>query len=57
MGLNGARVLITAGANGIGRVAAERFKAEGARVFICDIDQDALSTMAETHPDIGQTVC
>ncbi|MEO1694421.1 MAG: SDR family oxidoreductase [Pseudomonadota bacterium] len=57
MGLNGARVLITAGANGIGRVAAERFKAEGARVFICDIDQDALATMAEAHADIGQAVC
>ncbi|WP_380253005.1 SDR family oxidoreductase [Kiloniella antarctica] len=36
------RVLVTAGAAGIGRATAEAFLAKGARVHICDIDQTAL---------------
>ena len=43
LGLTGHRVIITAGASGIGRVIAESFRDEGAVVTICDIDADALA--------------
>ena len=33
------RVLITAGASGIGREMARAFVANGAKVFVCDIDR------------------
>jgi NAD(P)-dependent dehydrogenase (short-subunit alcohol dehydrogenase family) len=32
------RVLVTAGASGIGRAIARAFAANGAKVFVCDID-------------------
>jgi len=51
-GLGGARVLITAGAAGIGRVMAERFAAEGARVAVCDADAAAVAEMRATNPGI-----
>ena len=38
------RVLITAGASGIGRAIAEAFAADGARVWVADIDEAALAT-------------
>jgi NAD(P)-dependent dehydrogenase (short-subunit alcohol dehydrogenase family) len=37
------RVLITAGAGGIGRAMGEAFAAAGARVWVTDIDGDALA--------------
>ncbi len=40
--VKGQRVLITAGAGGIGRVMAETFVAAGARVHICDVVKSAL---------------
>lgn len=55
--LNGLRVAISAGAGGIGRVMADSFAARGARVFVSDIDAEALSTCP--HPkmraDMGET--
>ncbi|MFB9224893.1 SDR family oxidoreductase [Paracoccus cavernae] len=45
--LQGHRVIITAGANGIGRAIVEAFLAEGARVATCDIDTEGLSTLPE----------
>lgn len=41
------RVLITAGANGIGLAIARAFKGTGANVFVCDIDDKALGAAAE----------
>ena len=39
------RVLITAGASGIGREFARAFAAQGAKVFTCDIDTQALAAL------------
>ena len=41
--LKGARVIVTAGAGGIGRAIVEGFLAEGASVATCDIDEAALA--------------
>lgn len=58
MGLDaGLRVLITAGASGIGRVIAETFAAAGATIHICDISEQALDECAAAHPDWGVTRC
>ncbi len=45
LGLQDAKVLITAGASGIGRVILEAFLAEGAKVATCDINQEALASL------------
>ncbi len=41
------RILITAGAGGIGRAMGEAFAAAGARVWVTDIDGDALAACPE----------
>jgi NAD(P)-dependent dehydrogenase (short-subunit alcohol dehydrogenase family) len=48
----GLRVLVTAGASGIGRAIAEAFVEDGARVHVCDIDETAL---AKCHAALGVT--
>ena len=40
------RLLITADASGIGREIARAFVANGAKVFVCDIDSKALEALA-----------
>jgi NAD(P)-dependent dehydrogenase (short-subunit alcohol dehydrogenase family) len=40
------RVLVTAGATGIGREFVRAFAANGARVYVCDIDSNALDALA-----------
>ncbi|WP_374385094.1 SDR family oxidoreductase [Dongia sp.] len=45
LGLRGAKVIVTAGAAGIGRSIIERFLSEGAEVATCDIDEAALKTL------------
>ncbi len=47
------RVLITAGAGGIGRAMAEAFDEQGAKIWVVDIDTTALKTC----PDHWQTNC
>ncbi len=47
LGIAGLRVLVTAGAAGIGRGVVDAFLAEGARVFACDIDTDALAGLPD----------
>lgn len=45
LALKGARVIVTAGAGGIGRAIVDAFLKEGAKVATCDIDADALATL------------
>ncbi len=48
LSMNGKRVLITAGAGGIGRVMTETFVQAGARVHICDVVPAALGETVRT---------
>ena len=48
----GLRVLVTAGAAGIGLAIAQTFKEHGARVHVCDVDDQALGAL---DADITQT--
>jgi NAD(P)-dependent dehydrogenase (short-subunit alcohol dehydrogenase family) len=43
LGLAGTRVIVTAAGAGIGAATARRFAALGARVWICDVDPEALA--------------
>jgi NAD(P)-dependent dehydrogenase (short-subunit alcohol dehydrogenase family) len=52
LGINGLRVLVTAGANGIGLSVAKAFESEGAKVHICDVDEKALAELAGANPAI-----
>ncbi len=52
LGIAGLRVLVTAGAGGIGLEIARAFVAEGAKVFVCDVDDEAISALAGTDPAI-----
>src|SRR3978361_2487664 len=55
--IKGLRVLVTAGANGIGLAIARGFVAEGAKVHTCDVDETALAAFASSDPTITQTRC
>lgn len=57
MKIDGLRVLVTAGANGIGLATARAFAAEGARVHVCDVDGKGLAALAESDPAISRSVC
>src|SRR3989337_4250546 len=57
MDIAGLRVLVTAGAAGIGLGIARAFMREGARVHVCDVDKDALAAIKKSDPKIGQSVC
>jgi len=50
--LRGCRVLITAGAQGIGLVITESFVQAGAQVHICDVNEDALLLAQQRMPSI-----
>ncbi len=50
----GLRIIVTAGAAGIGKAIAETFADRGAEVFICDVDETALSALQTRRPDIGK---
>ncbi len=52
----GTRVIVTAGAGGIGKAIAEAFADAGARVHVCDIDLAGLDALIQEHPAIGTTV-
>ncbi|HEY5378625.1 MAG TPA: SDR family oxidoreductase [Pseudolabrys sp.] len=51
------RVLITAGAASIGREFARAFAANGAKVFVCDIDTKSLDALAKEIPGLIAKRC
>ena len=53
---DGKRVLVTAGASGIGRAIVDVLVEAGARVHICDVDETALAALREAQPLVGATV-
>jgi NAD(P)-dependent dehydrogenase (short-subunit alcohol dehydrogenase family) len=53
LGIAGQRVLITAGAGGIGLATAELLLRYDARVFVCDVDEGALEAFGRQHPQAG----
>ncbi|MEP9375176.1 SDR family oxidoreductase [Aquabacter sp. CN5-332] len=57
LGITGLRVVITAGAGGIGLEIARAFAKEGARVIVCDVDAPALEALRTHDPDISGHVC
>jgi NAD(P)-dependent dehydrogenase (short-subunit alcohol dehydrogenase family) len=50
------RVLVSAGASGIGAAIAHRFRADGALVSVCDRDEAAVSTIRAADPEIEGVV-
>lgn len=52
-GLAGRRVLVTAGAAGIGLAIVERLLLHGARVFVCDIAEPVLEAFGKAHSQAG----
>ena len=47
--------MITAAASGIGQAMAEAFHAKGARVHICDANEETLGLFRAAHPEIAAT--
>lgn len=52
----GLRVLVTAGASGIGAVVARAFSDAGAHVHVCDIDRAALDRLSSEIPGITSSM-
>lgn len=55
MACEGLRVVITAGAAGIGRAIAETLMKAGARAHVCDVDDKAMDQLRKDLPGIGIT--
>lgn len=55
IGLNGKRVVVTAGAQGIGLAITEAFVAAGAEVHICDVNDDFLAAAKSRFPGVSQS--
>jgi NAD(P)-dependent dehydrogenase (short-subunit alcohol dehydrogenase family) len=51
------RVLVTAGASGIGREIVRAFYQGGAAVFVCDVDTSALSELERELPGVRTATC
>ena len=52
-GLAGRRVLVTAGAAGIGLAIVERLLAHEASVFVCDVNDATLHSFSKANPRAG----
>ena len=53
--VKGQRVLITAGAGGIGRAMTDVFHKAGAHVHICDVAQGAIDETKKAFPGCSPT--
>ena len=53
---DGLRVLVTAGASGIGAAITRALLAAGAKVHVCDVDEGALAACRQDLPGVGTTV-
>ena len=51
----GLRVLVTAGASGIGAAIASAFTETGAEIHVCDIDDTALAAFQKSFPSCQAT--
>ena len=54
--MQGVRVMVTAGAAGIGAATAQMFLGRGARVHICDVDNYALAQFLDENPTASGVV-
>jgi NAD(P)-dependent dehydrogenase (short-subunit alcohol dehydrogenase family) len=57
LNIKGLRVLVTAGAGGIGLEIARAYVAEGAVVHVCDVDPQALAALKASDPAITASHC
>jgi NAD(P)-dependent dehydrogenase (short-subunit alcohol dehydrogenase family) len=57
LGIRDLRVMISAGAAGIGLEIARAFVREGAKVHVCDVDGEALARLKEGDPAITWSAC
>lgn len=57
LALRNHRVLVTAGAAGIGLATVQAFLREGARVHLCDVDEEALGRVAREVPGATASLC
>jgi NAD(P)-dependent dehydrogenase (short-subunit alcohol dehydrogenase family) len=57
LGLKGLKVLVTAGASGIGLEIVRAFLEEGSRVHVCDLDDKALQILQSNYPQLTTSVC
>ena len=55
--LEGKKALITAGADGIGYAIAKRFEKAGAKVFVCDINEEAVNKVNDLDDNIKAMIC
>lgn len=53
--IGGQRVVVTAGASGIGRAIADMLLEQGAHVHICDVEDGLLDEFVAAHPATGVT--
>lgn len=57
LNLDGCRVIVTAGAAGIGLEVARAFVEEGAIVWTCDVDAQAIAALSASDPKITARLC
>lgn len=55
--IQGLRVMVSAGASGIGLAIARAFVREGAKVHVCDVDASALERLKSTDAAVTSTRC